>query len=70
MENLGRIINRVVFDSPLANPINKISVIKLRFADLERSDWLENTEYPIRMLKIRGNLMLNFMCRIVGSGPG
>ena len=32
--------------------VKKISRVKLWYADLEHSDWLENIEWPIRMLKM------------------
>ena len=32
--------------------VKKISRVKLWYADLEHSDWLENIEWSIRMLKM------------------
>ena len=43
----SNLINLAVDD-----PKNKISDVKLSFDDLERSDWLENIEWPIRMHRV------------------
>ena len=37
-------------DGPVSDPINKVSHVKLRYADLERSDCLEKFELAIGML--------------------
>ena len=33
------------------DPLEKISLVKIPYAELERSDWLENIEQPIRALQ-------------------